>query len=295
MKAVFVGTVEFSKAALQKLISLDRFVDIVGVITKRSSTFHSDFADLTPLCDAHQIPYRYVRNINDNDVVQWIQKLHPDVIFVFGWSQIIRKPILEIPKIGSIGFHPAKLPQNRGRHPLIWALVLGLPETASTFFFLDEGADSGDILSQKVVPIYYEDTARTLYNRVVNVALKQIEDFVPALGEGKYERYPQDHRLANYWRKRTEKDGEIDFRMSSRAVYNLVRALTHPYPGAHVQYGGTAVKVWKAVEVEVDLPNIEPGKVLAVEDKAILVKCYDNAVWLQEHEFKKLPVVGTYL
>ena len=294
-RAVFVGTVEFSFFALQKLIELGQYVQIQGVITKKQSTFHSDFQDLTPLCSAHGIPVRYVSNINDEQHIQWIRELRPDVLFVFGWSQLIRRPLLDIPSIGAIGFHPAQLPQNRGRHPIIWALVLGLEQTASTFFFLDEGTDSGDILSQRDVPITYEDTARTLYDRIVQIALQQIEEFVPQLAQGTYQRIPQDHSRANYWRKRSKQDGKIDFRMSSRSIYNLVRALTRPYPGAHIDYQDREVKVWKVREEKVYLPNIEPGKILALDQDRVLVKCGDQAVWIEEHEFEHLPEVGTYI
>jgi len=295
LRAIFVGTVEFSKFTLEKILSLSEYISVEGVITKKESKFNADFVDLTPVCKKFSIPVKYVQNINDPENVEWIKKKEPDVIFVFGWSQIIKKNILEIPKIGVIGFHPAKLPQNRGRHPIIWALALGLEETASTFFFMDEGADSGDILSQKIIKITYEDTARTLYDKVIQTALTQIEEFIPELADGRYKRVPQDHTKANYWRKRSEKDGEIDFRMSSRAIYNLVRALTKPYVGAHFVYKNQKVKVWKAKEEMVNLPNIEPGKILKVEGTKILVKCYDNAIWLEEHELKQMPKEGEYL
>ena len=101
---------------------------------------------------------------------------------------------------------------------------------------MDEGADSGDILSQKIISISDEDDALSLYNKVINTAKGQLEEFIPALQNNSYQRLPQDHSLANYWRKRTYKDGEIDWRMSLRNIYNLVRALTRPYVGAHFIY-----------------------------------------------------------
>ena len=78
-----------------------------------------------------------------------------------------------------MGYHPASLPENRGRHPIIWALALGLKKSASTFFFMEEGADDGDILSQKEFEILYEDDAKSLYEKVTDMALNQIEDFLP--------------------------------------------------------------------------------------------------------------------
>ena len=83
--------------------------------------------------------------------------------------------------MGVLGFHPTKLPQNRGRHPIIWSLALGLKKSASTFFFMDEGADSGKILSQKNFEILDSDDAQSLYDKFVNIALLQIENFLPQL------------------------------------------------------------------------------------------------------------------
>jgi methionyl-tRNA formyltransferase len=146
MRIVFIGTVEFSLKSLEKLIFLD--ANIVGVCTKELSKINSDFADLVPLCQENQIPYRLVTDINSRENLEWIGNLNPDIIFCFGWSSLIKKELLELAPMGIVGYHPAKLPENRGRHPLIWALFLGMKQSASTFFFMDEGADSGDILSQ---------------------------------------------------------------------------------------------------------------------------------------------------
>ena len=85
--------------------------------------------------------------------------------------------------MGIVGYYPAALPSNRGRHPLIWALVLCLTETASTLFFMDEGADSGDILDQRQVSILPSDDAKSLYQRITQVAISQIPGFVPRLTE----------------------------------------------------------------------------------------------------------------
>jgi methionyl-tRNA formyltransferase len=293
MRIFFIGTIEFSKRALSKLIEMP--VQIIGVATKARSSFHADFADLVPLCQSSDIPYRFVNNINDEEVVAWIKSLHPDVIFCFGWSSLLKKELLHSAPMGVIGYHPAALPRNRGRHPIIWPLVLGLEETASTFFFLDEGVDSGDILSQEFIKIDYYDDAASLYEKLVNAALKQIQEFTPLLEKGTFKCIPQDHSKANVWRKRTKDDGKIDFRMPSRAIYNLIRALTKPYVGAHVIYKGKDFKVWKCKEILNDSFNLEPGKVLSFHEGIISVKTIDGAVELIDHDFDHLPVEGDYL
>ena len=293
MRAVFIGTVEFSLRSLEKLIGLN--VNLVGVITKESSSFNSDFVDLKSLCISNGIPCLYVDDINSLDSIKWIKDLNPDVIFCFGWSSLIKKEILNIAPMGVVGYHPTKLPMNRGRHPLIWALALGLEESASTFFFMDEGADTGDILSQVDFEISYQDDARSIYDKVNDIALCQIEDFIPRLKQGKYSKVKQDGLRSNSWRKRNEIDGLIDFRMSSRAIYNLTRALTKPYVGACIKYRGKNISIWKVKEVDVVKENIEPGSVLNANNKSFIVKSYDGAVEVIGHDFKILPKVGEYL
>jgi methionyl-tRNA formyltransferase len=293
MKIVFIGTVEFSKKALQKLIDID--AEVVGVCTKEKSNFNSDFTDLTSICNKNSIPYKFVTDINSIENINWIKTLNPDIIFCFGWSSLIKKELLILAPMGVVGFHPTKLPENRGRHPLIWALALGLKESASTFFFMDEGADSGDILSQKQFNISDIDNAQTLYKKVVDVALIQIEDFVPKLQNNTYERIKQNHNLANTWRKRGKTDGKIDFRMSSEAIYNLVRALTKPYIGAHIEYKGQDISIWKVSIVESSQNNIECGKVLKSDNNKFTVKTYNGAIEILEHDFNELPEIMEYL
>lgn len=293
MKILFIGTVEFSFKTLEKLINIK--TDVVGVCTKEISNFNSDFKDLTPICKLNNIPCLHVKDINSVETINWIKYLEPDIIFCFGWSYLIKKELLNIAPMGVVGYHPAALPQNRGRHPLIWALALGLKESASTFFFMEEDADDGDILSQKKFDILYEDDAQSIYDKVIDISLIQIEEFLPELKNKTYIRKKQDHDLANIWRKRGKKDGVIDFRMNSNTIYNLVRALTKPYIGAHIEYNGIDVSIWKVEEMKCDKINIEFGKVLESKNNIIVVKTYDSAIKIVEHEFETLPKVGEYL
>ena len=293
MKILFIGTVEFSKIALQKLIELN--AQVVAVCTKEKSEFNSDFADLRPLCEKNKIPFKLVNDINSKDNYNWIKSLNPDIIFCFGWSNLLKKNILTLTPMGVLGFHPSKLPKNRGRHPLIWALALGLKKSASTFFFMDEGIDSGEILSQKDFDILSTDDAQILYDKFVNIALLQIEEFLPQLEKKTYQTIKQNDEVSNIWRKRAKIDGQIDFRMGSRAIYNLVRALTKPYVGAHINYKDKEIIVWKVEIIENKQYNIESGKVLDISEDKILVKTYDGAIKIIHHEFKKLPNVGEYL
>ena len=295
MRILFIGTVDFSHAALKALIKMQ--ANVVGVVTKSESNLNSDYKDLTKLCIKNSIPFFFYKKQDLINYKNFVFKKNPDVIYCFGWSHILEKENFNFPKYGTVGFHPAKLPSNRGRHPIIWALALGLKETASTFFFIDGGTDTGDIISQEKILIDSSFTAKDLYEKIIDIALDQIKIFTFNLKQkkGLIRREKQNLHDGNYWRKRGEKDGLIDFRMSSETIYNLVRALTHPYVGSHIHYNDEKVIVWKAKIVDCEFKNIEQGKVLDSSKNGIKVKTSDKAILLTDCEFKNLPKVGEYL
>jgi methionyl-tRNA formyltransferase len=297
MKILFIGCVQFSYRTLKHLLNMKE-ADIVGVITRRESSFNADFQSLEPLALEAGIPCFIAEGNNQDTMVEWLKVIEPDVVYCFGWSYLLKKEILNMPRLGVIGYHPAALPKNRGRHPIIWALALGLQETGSSFFFMDEGADSGDILNQRIITITSTDDSATLYRRLMTNAVEQITEFTIQLATGKYVRTKQDHSKANYWRKRTKRDGQIDWRMSARSIHNLVRALTHPYPGAHCVYYAEEVMVWKTAVFDScigDVINHEFGKVLEADQSGIIVKCGEGVLKLLDHEFAKMPERGSYL
>ena len=295
MKIFFVGSVLFSRVLLEKLLKIDN-IDIVGIATKSNSTFNSDHSDLSDLAKNNNIPYKYIGDINKSENVKWINTFSPEVIFCFGWSSLIKKELLESCQLGVIGYHPSLLPKNRGRHPIIWELCLGLTQTCSTFFRMDEGADTGMILDQESVDIDRLDDAKTLYLKLSITACKQLERFVPKLVLGKLNFTEQVLTNSNHWRKRSKNDGLIDFRMSSKTIYNLVRALTKPYVGAHFIYKNSEVKVWKVMKGPKIDKNIEPGKIIDINsDNHILVSSGDSSIWILDHELNKKINSGEYL
>lgn len=293
MRILYIGSVQFSESCLQLLLSMNS--SVVGVITKSDSKFNADHVDLSPICKANSIPYIFAKDLSEKSVYNWMMEKKADVIFCFGWSHILGKDILQMTSMGVVGFHPAALPLNRGRHPIIWALALGLNHTASTFFLMNEGADSGDILSQRFIIINYGDDAASLYAKITATALEQIAKIVPELESGDINPIIQDNKIANSWRKRGIDDGKIDFRMHSRTIYNLVRALTRPYVGAHIVLNKKQYKVWKVREVDCGLNNIEPGNILNIDSSGILIKCSNNAILIVKHEIETDLKIGDYL
>ena len=292
MRILFIGSVKFSYLCLIKLIEIK--ADIVAVVTKESSNFNADYYDLALIANQHNIPVKKVRDINHTNNISWIKSVNPDIIFCFGWSSLLKSELLNVAEMGVIGYHPADLPNNKGRHPLIWAKVLGLDVSASTFFFMDESVDGGDILSQKKFPILFEDTALELYSKMTHTALQQIEVILPQLSTGVYPRIPQDKTLGNEWRKRGKQDGYIDFRMTTKDICNLVRALSRPYVGAHCFYCGSEYKVWKVEPANCLVKNIEPGKIVNIIANVIEVKTADASILITEHEIVDSLVVNSY-
>ena len=277
MRIVFIGAVDFSYHCLE--IILGEGANVVAIFNpeNQSARLNSDYADLAPLADEYKVPLHRIAKIRDESTIDLIRSLQPDIIFVFGFSQLIPKQVLDIPPMGCVGTHPALLPRNRGRHPLIWALVEGLSESGLTFFYLDEGADSGDILWQKSFPITMDDDAGSLYVKIKALASQGIKEFLPNLQNGTALRLQQDHSRASYWRKRTEADGLINWNNSALSIYNLVRALTSPYPGAHTFIEGKRVTILKCrIESMQPAGTKLPGEILAETSDGFFVQCGDG-------------------
>lgn len=277
---VYIGCVESSYIILKDLLQKGYIVS--GIVTKEKSEFNSDFHSLKPLAEEYGIDCYCTRNVNDEETVNFIQSKSPEVIYCFGWSNLIGKKILDVPSYGVIGLHPTAIPMNRGRHPIIWALALGLTKTASSFFVMDENADTGDVVSQTDIMIDYDDDAQSLYNKVLDTAKMQVIELTKQIENGRLNRIPQNTKLGNTWRKRGRMDGQIDWRMSCDGIYNLVRALTHPYVGAHFVYKEKDYKVWKCkVHITDEYANIEPGKVVKINsNNSFIVKAYDGLVYV---------------
>ena len=281
MKVVLIGAVEFSFAMLETLIS--HKAEVVGVITTKKNLINDDFKDLTPLCTGNGIPIHYTNDINSAETISWLVASECHIVFCCGWSSLIKAEIIGTPRFGVIGYHPSALPKNRGRHPLIWTLVLGLKESASTFFLIDEGVDSGQIVSQRFFVVNPDDNARSLYNKIVDFAKIQIIEIMDQLKHGSLSLAPQDLSSGNIWRKRSYEDGQIDWRMSASMVCNLVRGLSEPYCGAHLKYCGSDITVTSCNVVNIsNLENIEPGFIVKVlPEGKLIIKCGSGCVEIE--------------
>lgn len=294
MKVAFIGAVAISRTLLAAIVAHDA-AQLVGVVGRKASAFNADFAALDDIAAAAGVPLLHADGLEQDAIADWLTARAPDVVFCCGWSYLLGPRLLAVAPMGVVGFHPAALPNNRGRHPLIWALALGLEQTASTFFLMDAGADTGDIISQVPVTILPEDDAGSLYRKVADTAAGQVGAIIGHMAAGTLERRAQQPGSGNSWRRRGKVDGQIDWRMSATVIHNLVRALAAPYPGAHCVYRGAEIKIWQSRVVAGGARNIEPGKVLDCVPEGVVVKCGEGAILLSRHEFSHLPAVGSYL
>lgn len=145
---------------------------------------------------------------------------------------------------------------------------------------MNEGADTGKIISQRIIPISDTDFARDLYDKITKNECEQIIEFTNQFENNEIIYFEQSNKSGNEWRKRSRVDGLIDWRMSSKSIYNLIRMLSEPYVGAGFIYNGREVKVWIVEEISgTGYENIEPGKVIKVVNKNdYYIKSYDNII-----------------
>jgi len=212
--------------------------------TKSGRVYLDDF------CEGKGIPLVKSRNVNDQTVVDAIRAAEIDWLFIVGWSQIARESVLAAPRLGALGIHPTLLPEGRGRAPIPWTILKGLPRTGVTLFKLDGGVDTGPILDQAIIPVSPDANATELYAQTEEVAVDLIRTAFPKIVAGVLAPRVQDDAKATVWEGRRPEDGRIDLTGSVHDAERLVRAVSRPYPGAFVDDGDRRLVVWAAKILE---------------------------------------------
>jgi len=172
---------------------------------------------------------------------QQLRALVPDLILVNSYSMRLESELLAIPRLGAVNIHGGLLPEYRGSNPIQWVLLNNGTETGVTMHYMVAKFDAGDIIAQRRVPVYFEDTWRDVQARLGAAAETMLAEEVPKLLAGASTRQPQDGLRARYFRRRKPEDGQIDWRQSVLSIYNLVRALVKPHPGAFYYTGSRKV------------------------------------------------------
>lgn len=277
MKAALIGSVSSSAATLRGMLRGGLPVAAVCGLHERHAATVSDFHDLRPLAQQAGVPFLAFDKVTEPAVAEFLRQHQPDWLFVVGISQLVPAEIRQLARVGAVGFHPTPLPEGRGRAPVAWTILLQKQAAANLFFLTDE-ADAGDIIAQRPVPVLPDDYAADLIERT-NVVLEQmVVDLAPAFASGQVPRTPQDHARATYYPRRRPEDGRIDWNQPAEEVYRLIRAVSHPYPGAFTFRGeGRKVIVWRASPVDdasmaSQAPRLGPGPVQASPGTVVEVR-----------------------
>ena len=265
MRFAWVGFHAEGIPALEALLAAGAPVAGVLTLTPELAARRSGGADYGAVCARYDVPLHYVANINDPASLTLLRRLAPDVVFVIGWGQIVHAPALRLARVGMIGAHASLLPHNRGSAPVNWALIRGETETGNTLFWLDEAVDTGPIIDQTRIPITPYDTCATIYERVAASNRDMIQRVLPRLFAGERPAQPQTAGSEPPLPRRRPADGQIDWEQPSRVIYDFVRALTRPYPGAFSTLDDTRWHVWQAAVLPPGLmggPTTCPGQVV---------------------------------
>lgn len=246
MRFGFITSVRLGESCIEELLKLGANLVYLGTLNDEIAPAKSGRIFLDELASQHDIPLHKFRNMNDADALDGMRRADLDWLFVIGWSQMAGPEVLSLPQEGVVGIHPTLLPEGRGRASIPWAIIKGLGETGVSMFQLDEGMDTGPLLGQIKVPIASNETSTSLYEKVVLAHRELIRDSYPALESGTIERVEQDHSQATIWPGRRPSDGELDLEaLDAVMVDRMVRALTHPYPGAFIHdERGDVVRIW---------------------------------------------------
>jgi methionyl-tRNA formyltransferase len=224
--------------------------DLLLTLQDHKSKKKSGRIYLDAISEVHDIELLKIDHINDTIVSETLRERGIDWLFIIGWSQIASELTINAPKLGIIGAHPTLLPEGRGRAAIPWAIIKGLKQTGVTFFKMDQGVDTGEILGQQIIPIEDRETATTLYKKIDEAHVSLFLDTLPKLILGNYSLQKQDESKATYWEGRTPADGEIRTSMTPEEVDRLIRATTHPYPGAfYYNRNGEKIIVWNTDEL----------------------------------------------
>jgi methionyl-tRNA formyltransferase len=291
-RILFFGYSEVGYSCLSLL--LERGDNVVALITHEDNP-HEKIWFKTPAVAAQEkaIPFFTPESVNTPEWREKIAALQPDLILSVYYRHMIGTKILAMPPLGAWNMHGSLLPKYRGRAPINWAVLHGEPRIGMTLHRMVKSADAGAVVDQDGVDIGPRDTAEQAFRKVMPCARRVLERRIDALLAGTVKETPQDEAQANYFGGRKPEDGRIVWTQTSLQIFNLIRAVTDPYPGAFVDVGGARLMAWWA---ETDTPAVRAlsgrpgsaGEVLSVSP--LVVATGDGALELTKTEWRGAPV-----
>lgn len=280
MRVIFMGTPDFAIPSLKALLN-DKTFEIVAVVTQPDKP-RGRSKKLTPCptkafaLEQELTVYSFDR-IRNQENVEILENLKPDVMVTAAYGQILSQKILDIPKLGCINVHGSLLPKYRGAAPIQWAIVNGEKQTGITTMLTARGVDCGDILLKEIVDIGENETAGELFDRLAELGGKVLVKTLYGLEDESITPTKQNEDDATHFPMLEKKDGQIFWNKTARQVHDLIRGV-NPWPGAYTTYKDTTIKIW-ASEV-VDMQG-ECGKVLKSKNE-LIIACKEGAVKILE-------------
>ena len=282
LRIVFMGTAELSCPSLDALMRRPEF-EVPAVVTQPDRPKGRDLkvqpSPVKKLALRKGLPVLQPETARDQEFLEGLRQLQPDLIVVVAYGQILPKDILELPRFGCINVHASLLPKYRGAAPIQWAILNDEAETGVTIMKMDAGLDTGDILAQRVTPIRSEDNSETLHDRLAQMGAELLAQTIPDYAAGRIQPRPQPAEGVVYAPKIKKEDGRIDWTQPARAIWNRVRAMI-PWPGAFTFLSGeTKSPLLKIRESEIVEPTTSiPGKIVQVNKAGIVVACGRGAL-----------------
>jgi len=257
MKSIFISRTKYGRDCLETMVSEGHTPKAIFTLKGDYKDVVSDFGEFDDVkgIPIHKIDdIRFYKQVFGKDYepnllrseenIELMKGYNPDLVWLFGFGEIIKPEILKIPKLGVIGTHPTLLPKYRGGAPLVYPLLKGHNESGCTLMWLDEGIDTGDILAQKEFKIGINDNAKSVYHKMTNCYREIIREILPKLKKGDYPRETQDEsKFIEQWAPRKPEDSEINFdkpndeRTMLKYLHDQIRCVSEVYPSAYIQMG----------------------------------------------------------
>ena len=276
MRVVFMGTPDIASVCLKKVLA-DGF-EVVGVYTQpdrpKGRGMKMVCSPVKEVAMAAGIPVFQPENFREEESVQQLWDLQPDICAVVAYGRILPQKVLDVPKRGCINIHASILPKYRGSAPYQWAVLDGLEETGVTAMYLTREMDAGDIIDVSRTPIGENETAGELLDRLAVLGADLLSKTLSRFAQGEVEGTAQNASQVSYAPMLDKSMSPIDWTKTARQVHNHVRGL-HPWPVATAEIQG---KLFKVHATRVAEGSGEPGQILGLTKTGLLVACGEGAV-----------------
>ena len=280
MRVVFMGTPDIAATCLKKII--EDGMDVVAVYTQpdrpKGRGMKMVFPPVKEVAIAHDLPVFQPEHFREDETVQQLQGLQPDVLAVVAYGRILPQRVLDIPKLGCINIHASLLPQYRGSAPYQWAVLDGLAETGVSAQYMAAKMDAGDVIGVAKTPIGENETAGQLLDRLAVLGADLLRDTLRQVENGTAVATKQDESAVTYAPMLDKSMCPIDFTKSARQIHNQVRGL-HPWPVAIMELKGQRFKVH---ETRVLDRSGKPGEILELNKQGLVIACGEGAIELRQ-------------